>query len=273
MSENTNTTDGESRAVLAAGMAMAGPVAPESGSRFVVVPDGYKVEDIEKFLASPARARGTITAETPEAFVEYYNRFCAEAASLIFACTEHFKVTGIIDWHEPKKDPGFAEHRVVYEAPRSDEWKVWTEMDGQPMSQHDFSVFLENNVKDIQEPAGANVLEVAQQLEVKKSVQFSSALRLSDGQREFTFNETVDGTTKRGQMKIPEEFTLGIPVFISGELKAVTARLRYRIADGMLKLWYELAQADAVARDAFGEVVEKIRADVETPVLMASPSA
>ena len=271
MSDDTRT-DSESGAVLAAGMAMAEPVTPTGDSRFVVIPEGYKVEDIERFLKAPARARGTITAETPEAFVAYYNRFCATDASLIFACTEHFKVSGIIDWHEPKKDPGFAEHRVIYEAPRSDEWKVWTAMDGRPMSQHDFSVFLENNVKDIQEPDGADVLEVAQQLEVKKSVQFSSALRLSDGQREFTFNETVDGSTRRGQMKIPEEFTLGIPVSIAGELKAVTARLRYRIDDGMLKLWYDLAQADAVAREAFGEVVEKIESDVETPVLMASPS-
>ena len=173
----------------------------------------------------------------------------------------------------PGDQAAFAEHRVVYDAPRSDEWEIWTKADGVAMPQADFSRFIEDNVKDIREPAGADVLEVARQLEVKKKVEFASAQRLSDGQREFTYNEEIDGTSRRGQMQIPEEFQLGIPVFLDGELYAVTARLRYRINEGTLRLWYDLLNPHEVERDAFGVIVEKIRDAVETPVLMASPSA
>lgn len=276
MSENTENHPikrGVAESMLAAGSALVAPVAPGDDSRFVVVPEGYKVEDIEKFLAAPARARATITAETPEAFVAYYNRFVDEEVGMVFACTETFTVTGIIDWHAPGDVAGFAEHRVVYEAPRSDEWKIWTGMNGRAMPQTDFSRFIEDNVKDIREPDGADVLEVARQLEVKKKVEFASAERLSDGQREFTYNEEVEGSTRRGQLKIPEEFKLGIPVFIGGELYEVIARLRYRIDGGQLRLWYDLLNPHEIERDAFGVVVEKIDGEVETPVLMASPSA
>ena len=271
--DTTKTPETDTRAMLAAGTAIAIPNHMEGGGSFMVVPEGYKLEDIEKFMPAPARARGTITAETPEAFIAYYNRFVDEEASMVFACTETFTATGIIDWHEPEGDPGFAEHRVVYKAPRSDEWEIWTEANKTAMTQTEFSQFIEDNVKDIRSPAGADVLEVARQLEVKKKVEFASAERLSDGQREFTYNEEVEGSTRRGQMKIPEEFKLGIPVFINGALYEVIARLRYRIDGGQLRLWYDLLRPHEIERDAFGVVVEKIDGEVNTPVIMASPSA
>lgn len=263
--------------LLDAGAASSAPFKADGGVPYVVVPDGYRVEDVEKFEAAPARARGTITAETPEAFIAYYNRFVDEEASMVFACTEAFTATGILDWHG-KPDatspaPGFAEHRVVYQAPRSDEWKIWTGMNGKAVTQTDFSRFIEANVKDIREPAGADVLEVARQLEVKKKVEFASAERLSDGQREFTYNEEVEGSTRRGQMKIPEEFKLGIPVFVGGALYEVIARLRYRIDGGQLRIWFDLYRIHEIERDAFGVVVKKIDGEVNTPVLMAAPSA
>lgn len=281
MSENTKTAGTEAAAMLAAGIASADPTFIEKGGAFVLLPDGYRVSDIERFLDAPCRARGTVKAETPDAFIAYYNRFCEKRASLVFATSPDFKVEGIIDWHRPLGEdaglagaarPGFGEHRVVYEAPRSDEWQIWTGANGTAMSQDDFARFIEDNVKDIREPAGADILEVSRQLEVKKSVEFASALRLSDGQREFTYNEQIDGSTRRGKMKVPEEFVLGIPVFVAGELYAVTARLRYRITSGRLQLWYDLLNPHEVEREAFGAIVKEIDDGVETDVLMAAPA-
>ena len=269
--ETLKAASGDTQALLDAGAAMAGPQAVNEG-RFAVVPDGYRIEDLERFMPMPLRPRGTVVCETVDALIAYYKRFCDDA-SLVFACCEAFKVTGVLDWHAPGDMAGFAEHRVIYEAPRSDEWKIWTGADGAAMRQAEFSRFIEDNVKDIREPAGADVLEVARQLEVKKKVEFASAERLSDGQREFTYNEEVDGSTRRGQMKIPEEFLLGIPVFIAGDHYAVTARLRYRIHDGQLRLWYDLLNPHEVERDAFGAIVTRVDEAVPTDVLMAQAPA
>lgn len=262
------------RAILDAGAALAEPTHIPGGGSFVVVPDGYRVDDIEHFRQAPSRPQAIVHCEAPEAFAAYYNRFKDDARSMAFACTAAFRVQGILDWHRPGDivDPGFGDHRVLYTAPRSEEWKIWTGADGEAMDQADFARFIEDNVKDIREPAGADVLEVSRQLEVTRKVEFASALRLSDGQREFTYSEEVDGSTRRGQLKVPDEFVLGIPVFLAGPLYAVIARLRYRIAGGKLKLWYDLLNPHLVACEAFAEVVAKIRADTGHDVLMAMPS-
>ncbi|MYE05911.1 MAG: DUF2303 family protein, partial [Chloroflexi bacterium] len=136
MSETTPPRQTEAETIRAIGAALARPSLVDDGGAFVVVPDGYRVHDMEKFLDAPPRARGTVRCETPEAFVRYYDRFCDASASLVFACTEKFQAVGVLDWHRPETQTeqagyparaGFGEHRVVYEAPRSDEWKIWTE--------------------------------------------------------------------------------------------------------------------------------------------------
>ena len=265
----------EDKTVLDAGTALADPsyvTDPGRGNGvFATIPDGYRIEDLERYCPRPIRARDTILCETPEAFVSYYNRFKCEDVSMAFSSTNAFLVKGIIDWHSVD-GPGFGDHTVVYSAPRSQEWDVWMGKNEEPMSQADFSQFVEDNVKDIRVPAGADVLEVARQLEVKKSVEFASALRLSDGQREFTYNEEVNGTTHRGQMKVPEEFKLGIPVFLGGDHYEVTARLRYRIDHGKLRIWYNLLNPHLIEQDAFSGVVGKIAEGIGAEVLMGMPA-
>ena len=47
--------------------------AKDGGIPVIVVPEGYKVEDIERYLDFPARARAVrIKAETPDAFIAYF---------------------------------------------------------------------------------------------------------------------------------------------------------------------------------------------------------
>ena len=101
-------------------------------------------------------------------------------------------------------------------------------MNGTAMPQADFSRFIEDNVKDIREPDGADVLEVARAVggeEGRSSSPRRSACRTGSANSPTT--RMSRGPPVRGQLKIPEEFKLGIPVFIDGPAYEVTARLRY----------------------------------------------
>lgn len=236
---------------------------------YAVVPDAAKVEDLERLLPTPARARASVTAKSAETLAAYIVRFRTEATA-IFADQQKFEIVGIIDYHTPDA-PAFREHRVSYAAPRSLEWATWRTASGRKMSQADFAQFIEDNVVDIRSPAGADVLEVARDLQAKKAVSFSSAIRLSDGSQEFTYNETVQGTTAKGKLKVPEEFTLGIPVFFGGELYEVKARLRYRIEGGVLHLWYELYRPEHIEKDAFEAVCEQVNEATEIAVWQGVP--
>ena len=255
------------KAVLDAGAALGEPKTVGVG-QYAVVPEGWAVEDLDGYLEKPRRAEADVTAKSAETFSAYVLRF-KTAAAAIFADQQAFKIIGIIDYHTPEA-PGFRRHRVSYAAPRSLEWTTWRTSSGKKMSQADFAQFIEDNVVDIRSPAGADVLEVARGLQAKKSVSFASAIRLSDGSQEFTYNETVQGTAK-GKLKVPEEFVLGIPVFFGGELYEVTARLRYRINEGQLALWYEMYRPEHIEKDAFEAVCKGINENTAIDIWQGVP--
>lgn len=243
------------KAVLDAGAGIGEPKTAGIG-QYAVVPDGWAVESLEAYLDKPIRAKAEVTAKSAETFSAYVVRFKTDATA-IFADQQNFKVVGIIDYHAPEA-PAFREHRVSYAAPRSLEWTTWRTSSGKKMSQADFAQFIEDNVVDIRAPAGADVLEVSRNLQAKKKVEFGSAIRLADGAQQFSYSETVDGSTAKGSIKVPEEFVLGIPVFFGGELYEVRARLRYRITEGQLALWYDLYRPEHIEKDAFEAVCDGI---------------
>lgn len=241
------------QAILNAGGSLGEAKAVNGGAvPYAVIPEGAAVEDLERLLPAPVRARAEVTAKSEATFSAYVNRFKGENTS-IFADQQAFSLVGVIDYHGPTA-AAWCDHRVSYSAPRSLEWQTWRTSSGKRMAQPDFAQFIEDNVVDIRSPAGADVLEVARSLQAKKAVEFVSAIRLADGSQQFTYNETVDGSAAKGTLKIPEEFKLGIPVFFGGESYEVTARLRYRIAEGKLQMWYELYRPEHIEQDAFGHV-------------------
>jgi len=262
------TSDGDiTAAAVEAGKLIGGPKLPVgAAASYAVVPVGARIESLEQFNLQPIRARAGVTAHSDATLSAYLNRF-KTPASVVFADQQKFVIVGIIDYH--MRDTGAAgavasdgaawrEHRVSYSAPKSLEWQTWRGRDGKSMSQAEFAQFIEENVVDIRSPAGADMLEVSRSLQAKKSVEFSSALRLADGDQQFSYAETISGSTSQGRISVPAEFTLGIPVFFGGQPYAVTARLRYRINEGKLALWYQLYRPEHVEQDAFGLIAAAV---------------
>lgn len=256
------------QAVLDAGKALAGPVYVDEGGAFIVLPAGYQKQDLERFMPRPGYTRATVQVATVESFLAYFNRFSDED-SIIFANVEApFGLTGIIDYHQPGDDARHGAHRVVYTAPISPQWEAWTKSNRVVMEQEDFAEFVENQINDFREPPGAEALEIATLLEAKKSVDFVSGIRLSDGQREFKYVETIDGSTKNGSLQLPEVFILGIPIFLDGPPYEITTRFRYRIRESKLALWHHIVDRELTERDAFAEIVKKVEDGIGDSILL-----
>lgn len=102
-----------------------------------------------------------------------------------------------------------------------------------------------------------DMLTISRNLQAKKKVDFKSDQNLSNGDIQFTYNETTTGTA--GQLEIPQEFTLGIPVYEGGAPYEVKARLRYRISEGKLTMWYDLVRPERMEEDAFKETAANIK--------------
>ena len=126
------------------------------------------------------------------------------------------------------------------------------------MTQVDFARFLEENMPDVVEPNSAELLQVALTFEAKKSVEFSSGVRLNNGQIQFQYDEVVRGTAQKGTIEIPEQFVLGIAIHVNGPAYRIPVRLRWRLQEGKVVFWYEVVRPHRFIEDALKEIRERI---------------
>jgi uncharacterized protein YfdQ (DUF2303 family) len=246
----------------------AGLVRDIGGIPHIVVPQGYVLHDLEKSLDAPSRLRGTTKLRDVKSFVAMFNEFKWPAAKM-YGTVNPAAFVGVLNGHSATTGPGWGDHRVSYDCPVSPEWKTWTASNKKAMNQADFAQFIEDNLPDLLD--GATLLEVSRTLQAKKKVNFASGIRLSDGQNQFTYEEEIQGTAGgKGQFKVPETFELGIAVFEGGPLYKVTARLRYRIDEGRLALWYDLERPHKILEDAVKAVWSEIEAGTGTTILHAA---
>lgn len=253
-----------------AGVAMSEPIFITADSiPFVVTPEGFEIHHLEHLLPAPKKIAAAVKLMDVDSFVLYVLKHRSDSTSIYGVRGSQPRFVAVIDDHA-KDAPAWQRHKAEYACPLSDEWKTWTgkENDGKPKPQSDFARFIENNLIDIIEPESAEILTVSRTLEAKKKVEFASAVRLDNGDVQFTYNEDTAGTAGKGQINVPERFTLAIPVFEGGPLYKITARLRYRIAEGgVLNMWYELERPHKVIEHAAKEVWEQIEVGTATTIL------
>ena len=236
------------------------------------VPGDYTLKSLAEFRTTLDRVRQAVQVQTAQSFVDYWNRF-AHADSVIFADEIKGCYVGFVDYHTSANEPRFCQHMVTYQVRNSLEWETWTGADGKSMPQADFARFLEENYVDIVDPPHADMIAVATNLKAKKAVEFASAVDLQTGEVQFLYQESIRGSAdkRQGSIKIPEAFTIGVPVLLGDERVAVKALFRYRIEEGKLRLWYDLHRRQQHWEAAIRRATAAIRKDLpDAPFFLGS---
>lgn len=238
---------------------------------FVIVPDGYALQPIERKLAAPTRCRGTVHVRDMASFIAVVKSACAPATR-IYRTVQPPRFVAVFDDHDAER-PGWGEHRADYACPLSVEWGIWAKQNKTPMDQAAFAQFIEDNLLDIVEPASADMLEISRTLQAKKKISFASGIHLPNGQTQFTYEEQIDGIAgAKGQLSVPEVFTVGIPVVEGGARYALKCRLRYRIAErGALVLWYDIERPHKVIEAEVEELRQVIERETGMGTINGTP--
>jgi uncharacterized protein YfdQ (DUF2303 family) len=237
---------------------------------FILVPDRFETRDLENMREFPSHITQAVTVYNVPSFIEYFTAFFQPGVSRVFLdmygppSGKDPKLLAVLDYHQPEEDAGkpdsarWCDHKLEFAFRPTREWETWKRSDRQDMSQETFARFIEDNLPDIIEPAAAEMFEVARSLDAKKSVDFSSAVRLTNGEVQFKYSETIAGSAQQGNLTIPEQFVLAIAPFEGSELYKLNARFRYRFSDKGLYLRYELVRPHKVAEDAVNTVVQQL---------------
>lgn len=283
MNDNHPKTEAEAISSLAAAFQTERDI---HGTPVLVLPEGYTAAALEHLLPVPTRKRGTVVLNDAESFVSVVNDQKSEDSTRIYSTINPPTFTAVFNQHGA--NPGWGDYKAQYNAPISIEWGAWNKADKQQFGQVAMAQFLESNLVDIAyipkteasdgkpgdagSPDGATMLEICRTLQAKKDVEFKSAIRLADGSTQFTYNEEVRGSASNGNLSIPEQFSIGVPVFENGQKYRVDVRFRYRISDsGVLTMWFELIRPHKVIEDAVKQLREFIGKETGVKILNGTP--
>jgi uncharacterized protein YfdQ (DUF2303 family) len=284
MADTKNTTVAVSISdfdVLAANLRQPQVIERESADDIILVPDGYRVEDLERLLPAPKRKTGTVTTTTVDSFIDVVKRYGSLASCNLYLDVDYsaqrVAATAIFNDHaDGDGAPGWRDHRCVFRPIFSEEWKRWTAQDRKPIEQTKLAHFLEENVSDIRGgdglPTGSDVLQFVSALAETRKVKYGSAVNLQNGMVQVEFVEEGDAG-QRGKLEMFREFGIGLRPFQGGAAYLVRAFLRYRIDrnTGGITFWYELQRPDRVLEDACAETVQTIRTQTGMPVIFGTP--
>lgn len=283
MSEITNLTAklGETATDTAALMA-AGAALGEAKTHntpdarpYAVVPDGYAIQTLPT-ARTPERPRALVRLRDAASFIKYWADH-HERNSRIFATLDPARFLAVFDeflTNDPAEtediddQANWREFRAIFEPPASREWKLWTGADRKAMGQLAFAEFLQDNLPDVTEPDGAALLEMALNFEAAQSGTFVATQRLQNGSHNLQWRSDNNAS---GTVQLPEHITLSIPVFENEQPSQLTARLRYRVKEGALSLWYELVRPHKVLESAFRATWDRIAQETGAVLLLGMP--
>lgn len=236
-------------------------IVPAGGGVAVIDRDG---DDARRRAGlNPATTRAaTTTVRDAQGLIELVKRWADEESTVVYADPTHTAVTAVLNDDLNNQALGWRDRRVSLALVHTPEWLAWTTSAGRMWSQQEYAEFIEEHLDDIRTPPAADMLELAQSLEANVGVAFASGVRLSDGQRQFTYREDTNASAGRnGQLTIPETFEIGLALWAGSNATplVVECRLRYRISGEGLRLGHVLHNQDSIVRSAFeSEVVGPI---------------
>jgi uncharacterized protein YfdQ (DUF2303 family) len=266
-------TDAINRLVALGGA--ANQFTPEGGDfPVILVPSGTNLLSLEKFLP-PSRIQQQVTLLEVESFVAYVNRFKGEDTLIFVNVTEQGAVfKAVIDYHG-QEGPDYCSHVVNFSLIQTPEWKTWMEADRDLMSQVDFATWLEDNEKLLREPSGAALLELVRDLHGHKNARFNSAVRLDTGAHTVGYEEDVvirgSNSSKSDEMALPPVIVAGISVFQGAPAYKVAARLKCRVEDRQLHLFFETINSHTIVRESIMLAVKEVAEKTKIIPLLGSP--
>ena len=236
-----------------------------------------KDEWAKQHAPTPAFIERTVTLLDAASFVSYLARHTeGEGEGVVGELCRHgaglLEVWANLDARTIKANldgiDGWRRHSATLKLAIAREWQEWAAIDGKLLGQVEFAEFIESHLSTIGEPAGAVLLDICQTLQAHTSVVFKQQSLLSNGQRQFRFEETTEAKAgQKGDLTIPGELTLVLRPFEGSDAVLVKARFRYQLRDGALRIGVKLAEPDRALEAAFSAVVSEVQDQVPVHVM------
>jgi uncharacterized protein YfdQ (DUF2303 family) len=238
------------------------------GQRHIALPETFKLHNVSDPHALPPHIIQAVTVDERASLSAYTNRF-SDTRSILIADYDNGTISARLDWHgdnmegELQAEPG--QHTCTLRLRPSEEFTRWNKVQGKLMTQAEFAAFLEENATDIVDPEPTTMIEISRDLEAVQGVNFKSSTRLESGDRTFVY-ETE--TKTKGDVKIPREFTLHIPLYQGEDATHIRCALRFRVEAGGLFLGFEWRRVEYQRQAYFRQIATTAAEETGLPLFL-----
>lgn len=246
------------------------------GARHILVPDGFRLEAAHDPHALPPHiVKTAVVVDQRASLSAYVNRF-SDPRSILIADYDTGSIKAVLDWHSDNQNGEYEpllgmprEHTCTLKLRPSEEFKRWAEMENSFHGQAEFAAFLEENAVDVIDPEPAVLIEISRDLEGTQGVTFKSSTRLENGDRSFVY-ETE--TRAKGDIKVPREFVLSIPLYDGEEPVPLRCAFRWRINGGQLQMGFVWRRVEYQRRAHFAQIATAASEETGRPVFFGRAS-
>jgi hypothetical protein len=215
--------------------ALASPVVTTvNGKPFVLLP-GEEPALLAKALDPPAHVKQSLEIQTLDGLREFLKMHGEALETVVFADRKGLRLSVVFDYHLAEDCPNHCENRARFRLEPDERFERFRRVFRQWISQELLIDLIEENEAVFQRPASAEMLALAQHLEIHQKSKVVARRSARNGTGALAF-ETSEGEETT---KVPERVVLGLPVYqglydAEGRRKAwlVDCRLRYRVAGG-----------------------------------------
>lgn len=243
---------------------------------YAVLPTGYELEEVqaaddEELEARPYHRTGTRTARDVESFVSLFDKHASNDAE-VYADETTSTITAVLDGGAPQDraaggtpDASWLDNRVELVLQKDPDWEAWAKIDGQLLPQATFAEFLEQQAHNVIDPLYADLLEIAQSIEVSVGTRFKAVNRTSTGERTLVVDEEHQASAggRGGDLTIPTELKVALRPWTDAEQFEVRVLFRYRLTPQGLALGVRLVRAEQLHREAWQSIAGRVQVEIE----------
>jgi uncharacterized protein YfdQ (DUF2303 family) len=257
------SNEAETVADLARKAATVQSVTSADGRQFLIVPKDYEAKDVSDAHGLkpglPKYISQRIEMHALDALIEYVNDY-KTPNTLLLADMHANVIMALIDYHGTDGKAANVAHVATMKLPFSEEWTLWTKVDGNLVDQLSFARFIEENHPDVVAPNAGELIDAARDLHAARNIKFTKVVRTDSDNENFTAEDTTSLVSRRtGKpsegLELPREFTLSIPIYFGESPIELKAYLRWKVADDGMKLGTKLWRPEHVRQAEFKRIV------------------
>jgi len=259
----------DAQTIIALATLATSPIAAHTP--FLRLPNGGTVESLEQFQAHPSRIRAGVNFRDVDDFVRYVLRYKSDNNTMIFHKASAQRIDAALDYHGSPDKPSWSTHCASVRLCPSTEWALWAGVMGSWMGQLELAEFLEKAALCGSDttPEPAVLLEAARHFQAIRSVNFRSAVRVTNGDLQLTYEQISKASVgEKGTVTVPDTFHVHAPYYRGGSPADILIRLYWRLTEeGKLTFRFSAPSLPAIEEDALHSIFAEIAARTGCPVL------